>query len=223
MKSEKRKSARSLRSQGMSIREIEASLGVSRSSVSRWVKDVELSPDLIKALRDRNPTYNLDRSKHCEAWRKKRRNYQREGRNKAQKGNDPLHFAGCMLYWAEGAKNRNVMGFTNSDPKMMCFFIRFLRECYFISDSDIKIQINCYTDVETLETIEEFWLSILELSKTSLYKSTVNYKNKLSTGARHGKLQYGTCRLTVSKTRIVQNIFGAIQTYSGLDNEKWLG
>ena len=36
--------------------------------------------------------------------------------------------AGCMLYWAEGAKERNVVKFANSDAAMVRFFVRFLRE-----------------------------------------------------------------------------------------------
>jgi hypothetical protein len=51
--------------------------------------------------------------------------YQAEGRNAARLG-DPLHLAGCMLFWAEGSKRRNVIHFTNSDPRMLVFFRAFL-------------------------------------------------------------------------------------------------
>jgi transposase len=43
MKTDERRRARELRAQGWSIKEIERSLGVSRSSVSSWVRDVELT------------------------------------------------------------------------------------------------------------------------------------------------------------------------------------
>lgn len=36
-----------------------------------------------------------------------------------------LHLAGCMLYWAEGAKSRNTIEFANSDPNMVRLFCRF--------------------------------------------------------------------------------------------------
>jgi transposase len=45
--------ARKLRSEGLSVREIETRLGVARSSVSLWVRDVELSDAQREALRTR--------------------------------------------------------------------------------------------------------------------------------------------------------------------------
>ena len=37
------------------------------------------------------------------------------------------------------------------------------------------------------------------------------------------KLPYGTCRLSVHSTAIVQHIYGAIQEYAGFDRPEWLG
>jgi len=45
VKPEARDEARRLRFEGASINEIEKTLGVARSSVSRWVSDIELSPE----------------------------------------------------------------------------------------------------------------------------------------------------------------------------------
>jgi transcriptional regulator with XRE-family HTH domain len=51
--------ARKLRREnGLPIKVIAAELGVSPSSVSRWVRDVELSAEQEAALRDANPIYN---------------------------------------------------------------------------------------------------------------------------------------------------------------------
>jgi hypothetical protein len=36
------------------------------------------------------------------------------------------------------------------------------------------------------------------------------------------KLPYGTCRIVVSQTRVVQSIFGAIQEYAGFRRNDWL-
>jgi predicted transcriptional regulator len=45
--------ARELRAQGWSVKEIERALGVARSSVSRWVRHVELDADLQRSLAER--------------------------------------------------------------------------------------------------------------------------------------------------------------------------
>jgi hypothetical protein len=55
-----------------------------------------------------------------------------------------------------------------------------------------------------------------------LRKSTVNRFSKYSQKKRLNKLPYGTCRLTVCDTQLVQSIYGAIQEYAGFDREEWV-
>jgi hypothetical protein len=50
----------------------------------------------------------------------------------------------------------------------------------------------------------------------------VNKYSKHSQKKRRNKLPYGTCRLTVYDTRLVQQIYGAIQEYAGVDREEWV-
>jgi hypothetical protein len=59
MKTRERDLARRLRREdGAAINEIASRLRVSKSSVSLWVRDIELTPAQQKALLDRNPAYN---------------------------------------------------------------------------------------------------------------------------------------------------------------------
>ena len=51
-----------------------------------------------------------------------------------------------MLYWAEGAKRRNTIQFTNSDPHMLAVFRRFLVEAMAIGPDEIAMSINVYTN-----------------------------------------------------------------------------
>ena len=64
--------------------------------------------------------------------------YQARGRETAR-GGDLLHLAGCMLDWAEGSKGRNQLRFSNSDPEMIRFFVRFLQECLGVKPDQIRI------------------------------------------------------------------------------------
>jgi hypothetical protein len=50
----------------------------------------------------------------------------------------------------------------------------------------------------------------------------VNVHSKYSKKKRQNKLPYGTCRVTVSRARIVQSIYGAIQEIGGFTREAWL-
>jgi transcriptional regulator with XRE-family HTH domain len=118
--------ARRMRAEeGLPLREIAERLGVAKSSVSRWVRDVELSPAQEAALRDLNPLYNAQlrgQERRSRSARAARAVAQEDGRRRAR-DRDPLHIQGCMLYWAEGSKGRNVVAFTNSDADMVALFI----------------------------------------------------------------------------------------------------
>jgi DNA-binding transcriptional MerR regulator len=50
-----------------------------------------------------------------------------------------LLIASIMLYWAEGSKKNNpYVAFSNSDPKIIKLFLRFLREICGICEKKIK-------------------------------------------------------------------------------------
>jgi transcriptional regulator with XRE-family HTH domain len=224
MKTEQRDLARHLRkAEGASIKEIAGRIGAAQSSVSRWVRDVELSEEQRAILVAR--AYNghvKGRTINSALRRDVRVLAQEEGRQLAGRG-EPMHVAGCMLYWAEGSRSRNQVRFTNSDPEMVRFFSRFLRTYFYLRDADIRVTCNLFADhVERQREIEQFWLDVVGLPATSLRKSTVNTYSKYSKKKRQNKLPYGTCRLTVNRTRIVQSIYGSIQEYAGFDRPAWL-
>jgi hypothetical protein len=161
------------------------------------------------------------------SWRvakalERRREAQDRGRRAARVG-DPLHAAGCMLYWAEGSRSRNAIRFTNSDPEMIRFFAGFLRKCFDVPDERFRITCNLFADhaVRQVE-IEQFWLDLLKLQRTCLCKSSVNVYSRYSKKKRRNKLPYGTCRIAVHDTSLIQHIYGAIQEYGGLEREEWL-
>jgi hypothetical protein len=207
----------------MSMKAIAAEVGASLSSVSRWVRDVELTDEQRTTLELRAFNGQVKgRAVNSAIRRRVRLLAQEEGRHLAQR-REVLHVAGCMLYWAEGSKDRNQIRFTNSDPEMAKFFVKFLRAYFNLGDTDIKITCNLFADhVARQREIEQVWLDALHLPRASLCKSTVNVYSKYSKKKRVNKLPYGTCRVVVSRTRIVQSIFGSIQEYAGFERPAWL-
>lgn len=129
-----------------------------------------------------------------------------------------------MLYWAEGSKGRNTVQFSNSDPAMVRFFASFLRRYYGVRDEAFRVECNLFADhLERQHEIEQFWLDELALPRSSLRNSTVNVYSKHSQKKRRNKLPYGTVRVCVHSTAIVQSIYGAIQEYGGFERPEWLG
>lgn len=223
MKTEERLLARELRATGWSIKEIEQRLSVSRSSVSLWVRDVELGPEQRSRLLAKarlGPLVAAERK--AATAREARRGYQEAGRILARERN-ATYVAGCMLYWAEGSKARNSVQLTNSDPDLLAYFVQFLRDHFEVQNSRLRLSCNLFADhVERQRQIEDFWLWHLGLGRESLRASTVNRYSKYSQKKRKNKLPYGTAALRVHSSRIAQTIYGSIQELGGFERPVWL-
>jgi hypothetical protein len=155
-------------------------------------------------------------------FRKLREECQNKGKQKAKELNW-LHISGCMLFWGEGSKKKNSVILTNSDVNMLKFFLKFLMECYNVRIEEIKLEINAYdNNGMSISDIEAYWCNALCLPKSCLRKSIINKYSKFSSKKKKGKLLYGTCKIMVHRTDIVQNIYGAVQEYGDFRNEKWL-
>jgi hypothetical protein len=205
------------------VRQIERELGVSRGSVSLWVRDIALDDGQRAALVARGklgPLVAAERKAACA--RELGRSYQKHGQLLARE-RDGSYAAGCMLYWAEGSKSRNTAQMSNSDPELLVYFARFLRKHFDVAPSSMRLCCNLFADhVERQREIESFWLTRLGLPRSSLTKSIVNSYSKYSQKKRTGKLPYGTAKLSVHSSRIVQTIFGSIQEYGGFERPAWL-
>lgn len=205
MKAEKRNEARQLRcEQRLSITEIARILGVAKSSVSLWVRDIELSDSKKDILNYQHYAYRAQtRGAHTNfiKFRALRLEYQEQGRRKARE-KDPLHIAGCMLYWAEGRKHRNSLALANSDAGLIHFYSRFLRESLAVENHQISISINCYVDSDHSQPdIENYWLAVVQLGYQNLRKTIVN--NTPSSSKQLGrKLHYGVCTVMVHSTQL---------------------
>lgn len=124
-----------------------------------------------------------------------------------------------MLYWAEGAKQRNSIIFVNSDPDMMLAFIQFLRQELNVTNKIIRLQIHCHThDEREKERIGNYWLDLLGLKPANLR----NIQTKKGSDTRKNILHNGVCALTVHNTRLAMHIYGAIQEYGGFERPEWL-
>ncbi|MDQ3728758.1 MAG: hypothetical protein M3355_04140, partial [Actinomycetota bacterium] len=169
-------------------------------------------------------TAKLRGERKSQICRDRRRAWQEEGRSAARRG-DALHRAGCMLYWAEGAKERNRVTFANSDANMVRVFAAFLRESLRVPNEDFTVRLNVYLgNGLSIEEVEKCWLRNLDLPRSCLRGHQVDHFPTSSSGKKVNRLPYGVCALRVKRsTWIVQHIFGAIQEYAGFEEANWLG
>lgn len=225
MKKEMKEKAILLRADGLSIGDISKELKVSKSSVSLWVRCVELSVEQKESLKNKNPIFN--RYYHSSKSiinnaRKKRHIYQNEGKNLVRNTNGvkrDLLISGCMLYWGEGSKKRNSVILCNSDVNLLKYFISFLTTFFNIDKNKIGLYINCHTDIHSIEEIETYWLNQLDLTKKNCRKHSINY---FPESKKRNKLPYGICTICIYNTKIAQQIYGAIQEIANFSNLKWI-
>lgn len=112
-----------------------------------------------------------------------------------------LQYIGAAIYACEGTKARRdfrtksglirSIEFTNSDPKIIFTFGRFLREIICADWSRVKGQVFLYPDLKESELIP-FWskvsgIPVLRFQKSILLKGTKNKKS-----------QYGTFKIRYS-------------------------
>jgi len=223
-----------LRKQGLSLKDIVGELKKPISTISLWVRHVELTPEQKSYLDSRNPVKNYNLYKNTAAiertkitWMERRKKYQEMGREicqEAYKNKDIDFFVGIVLYWTEGyrSRNRNVVHFSNTDLVMVKVFVKFIKKFFDVEDNEICVTLHCWLGNNvTLKDVEDYWIKNLELNKINLRKTYVEQKRKV-TGKRKNIHTYGVCRISLYRVDIIQKIYGAIQEYTGIDKPEWI-
>jgi transcriptional regulator with XRE-family HTH domain len=202
MKSRKedREKAIELRKRGWSLKEIVKEIGAAKSSVSNWVRGIELTATQKERLKEKGRSFGNTYT--ADAFREKRRQYQNEGIKLLKKHGDSF-LCGCMLYWGEGTKDRTTVSIINSDPYLLQYFKGFIIQYFDVDESDIRLHCTYY-DGANINEVEEYWLQQLQLNRLNLRKST-----KVKSMRKNHK--YGMARLSIGNVKIVQSIYGAIQ------------
>lgn len=211
-----------LRSKGISVIEIAKELGVSKSTASLWGRDVILSVEQLEKLRHRSIMGSeLSRLKGALSQKHKRlekiEKYINEGVAKLEILTDKEYLiAGLAIYWGEGGKKNRRVEFCNSDPKMVEFVIRWLKECFNVSKEDLIcwVGINEAHSKRELE-VKKYWSELVDIPVEKFRKTS--YKRVKSQKVYDNFDQhFGTLYITVAKSaELFYKINGLI---SGLMN-----
>lgn len=211
---EKRQQALLLRSKGNTYSEIVSKLGIAKSTLAGWVKDV-FPPDIEQKIRE--IAANKYRVK-IQQWSKYRSNkllqeecleqekYARDVRMLSKKD---LFLIGTSLYWAEGGKTRRwSFSFYNSDPNINKIMMRFLREVCDINDEMIKIQLVLHPNIEEI-LAKKYWAEVLRLDINNNFNRASYSLSSASKGKRpKNRLPYGTVQIYVPGKQICNKIKG---------------
>lgn len=204
-----KKEARRLRSQGWSLGEIGLKIKIPKGTIGNWVRDVKLSKAQKLGLRQKELAGGLKgRKASAELAKRKIERWKKEIRNKVEHfGSLPFKnkkigkLACAILYMCEGSKYpaRRQLPFGNSDPKVICLFLKLLRDNFFVDETKFRCQILHRWD-QDINELSHFWSGVTRIPLGQFHKSTPDKRTK---GKLTKRLDYkGVCAISYYDTTI---------------------
>ena len=190
--------ARELRARGYTYVEIGAELGVSKSSVSVWTRDMpRVGRISYQEIRERNAA-GVSAFWAAESPRREARRKAISDAAAAEVGpltHREVLIAGAMAYWCEGAKNKpdrrmeNAVTFINSDPKLISFFLRFLTEAG-IERERVYCRISIHESAD-IAAAHRFWHHVTGLPDEQFSRPTLKHHKPNTTRKNVGDDYHG--------------------------------
>lgn len=208
--------ARELRTDGLSINQIYKQLNVAKSSVSLWVRDINLSVDQKRQLSDRGIKKELIEQRRSSRLRQE--NARRQmiidlARAEVSKiSMRELWLIGIALYWAEGGKTqRSLVRFANGDPKVIEVMMVFFRKICKVPEQKFRGYIHIHPHLDSRQA-EEYWSAVSGIPLKQFFKTYT----KPNSGSHNKKdtLPYGTFDIYICNTALFLKIKGWIEGIS---------
>jgi hypothetical protein len=205
-KDDLREKARELRTQGLSYNEIVAQLGVSKGSVSLWVRDIPC-PERFKYVHNERRYEGLRRYHEARAVL---RAEDRAAANRAAAAkvgeltDRDLYIAGAIAYWCEGSKNKptrkdhNRVTFINSDPGLIALFLRFL-DAAGVDRKDLILRVYIHENADAAAA-QRFWLKLTEVQPGQFRSPTLKRHNPKTHRTNVGDNYRGCLRIDVRRS-----------------------
>lgn len=219
-------SAIKLRLGGKSYSEIQKALnGISKSTLSEWLKDMILSDSaknmILKRSKEKSFQGLLKRNKNQTALAVRRRDEIRKLAASEIKNisKENLFFIGLALYWAEGYKQpikkngREVtyhpISLTNSDPDLVKIFLRFLREICNVPDGKIKAGLRIFKHLNEKEVLN-YWSKATSIPDKNFHKTYLGISKSSMNKRPFNRLPYGVIQIRINDTNLFHKIMGWI-------------
>jgi len=211
----KKDQALRLRRQEMSYSQIKQAIGVSKSTLSNWLKDYPLSKQQIDKLRGKNEQ-RIER--YRETMRKKRERrlldiYEKERKRILPLSNKEIFIFGLGLYWGEGSKTRNAsLSVSNTDPSIIKFFIFWLEKSFNVPKQKLKVNLQLYQNMD-IEQELLFWEDALQLARSQFNKPYIK-KSSIKAINHKGGFGHGTCNVGIGNVKLSETILMSIKAIS---------
>ncbi|MDP2676941.1 MAG: hypothetical protein Q8O83_04640 [bacterium] len=205
-KEQEQQKATQLRRRGFSYREILEQVPVAKSTLSLWLRVVGLSKRQKQRLTEKKLAAAF---RGAEQRRRMRLEMTKAAEIEAQKQfkklrNNKLFFAGVMLYWAEGAKQKthNVsqkVAFSNSDPRMIRLFLLWLTKIIGLKRDDFSFELYIHRTGDIRKS-RRHWSKAVGCSEEEFRVYFKNNRVKKSYRRNTNAAYFGLLRVVVKRS-----------------------
>ena len=209
-----------LRKRGLSYKKILRSIKISKSTLSLWLRDIDLTAKQQKELlrEQEQGRYVAAKNKRNARISKTKEIVRKSSEEVAFLIDKPLFLAGLCLYLGEGTKNwRESVKFANSDEKMIKLMMQWFREFCSVPEKKFRIHLHIH-NLHTRTHIEKFWSKTTGIPLKQFYKT---YVKQSSLGQRKNILYNGTCTVIINNKELFRKITGwkiGLQNHFNINN-----
>lgn len=217
-KSSLKEKSRALRSQGLSLNEIGKELGVSKSTLSLWCRDIALTKSQVTSLEKRAQIKNYKGAlKGALTNHLKSQLVINQEKQKAQEffgkiSKREICFIGTALYWAEGNKTGRTFGVVNSDPLVILISMRWLSVEFDIKIDNYLPRLFINENHKNREVeIKKYWSNVTKIP-VSQFRNTIFIKSVHKKVFPNPSSYIGVMHLRVKKSsQILYRTLGQVQ------------
>lgn len=195
-----------LRKKGFSYNEILKKIPVAKSTLSLWLRDVGLSKQQKQQLTEKKLAASLKgaRIRHEQkvALTTKITNKAKQEIEKISK--HELFLICIALYWAEGSKEKKQacnIKFSNSDPRMIKLFLKWITTGCKVTQQNIFIEIYLHkTAIKRKNEIIQYWRKITKIPQNQFYPIRWKKHNPKTNRINVDNTYFGMIRIIVKKS-----------------------
>ena len=210
-----------MRRQGKSLPYIHTKLHIPKSTLSYWLKDVELTvaqkAKLHQNWKDALGTARLGAVKwHNEQKANRLATAKTQASHTLQKIDitDPaiLELSLAVLYLAEGYKKNPETGLGSSDPATLRFFLKGIETVFDYDVSIVRCELYLRADQDPL-TLKKYWAKELGLPPTNFKQVNLDQR---SAGKKTYETYKGVCSLRCGNIAIRRRLVFLAEEYFGI-------
>ncbi|HSX19009.1 MAG TPA: hypothetical protein VLE91_02625 [Candidatus Saccharimonadales bacterium] len=214
-KLEEKLKAQELRRGGLSYKEILLQIKVSKDTVSRWCRDIELTEEQKKRLVE-NKAFGQRRGSIVAAENKRNSRIMRTKtifkdalKDLGKLSKRDRFMAGIALYAGEGDKTDGHGGFANSDPKLINFMMHWFRDFCEVPASKFRGAIWLHEGLDEKKA-KEYWSKLTGIPIVQFHKTYIAVNKINSRKIRKNIHEYGVFAIKFSDSEKQRRIIGWI-------------